>query len=31
MIEATKAMIGLIPMIKDPKGGRVKDMDCNFR
>ena len=26
MIEATKAMIGLIPMIKDPKGGRVKDM-----
>lgn len=26
IIEATKVMIGLIPMIKDPKGGRVKDM-----
>ena len=26
IIEATKVAIGLIPLIKDPKGGRVKDM-----
>ncbi len=26
MIEATKVMVGLIPMIKDAKGGHMKDM-----